>query len=79
MSSTYKALTAIAAWFCFINAMLSVIALLALGIATGALMGTVNDVESGKLWFYRHGQSFLIGAVFFALFLYAVQVRKSLE
>ncbi|HEY66313.1 MAG TPA: hypothetical protein G4O02_17315 [Caldilineae bacterium] len=79
MSFTYKTLTAITAWFCFINAIMFVLVPLVIGISTGALAGTVNDVESGKLWFYRHGQSFLIGAVFFAIFLYSIKVRKSLE
>jgi hypothetical protein len=79
MSSTYKTLTAITAWICFICGVLFVIAPIAVGIATGALVGTINDVEAGQLWFYRHGLSFLLSVVFFAGFLFSVKVRHALD
>ena len=79
MSSTYKTLTAITAWICFIFGVISVIVPVVIGASTGTLAGTITDVEAGKLWFYRHGLSFLIGIVFFAGFLFAVKVRQSLE
>ena len=37
---------------------------LIMGFLTKALVGTVNSVEDGKLWFYRHVLGFLIGAFF---------------
>jgi hypothetical protein len=58
--------------------MLFVIAPIVIGLATGGLAGTINDVEAGQLWFYRHGQSFLLAVVFFAGFLFSVKVRHSL-
>ena len=79
MSSTYKTLTAITAWMCFISGVIFLILPIAIGISTGALAGTINDVESGKLWFYRHGLSFLIAVVFFGGFLFSVKVRHSLD
>ena len=79
MSSTYKSLTAITAWICFISGVVSVIAPIVVGILTGALVGTINDVAAGQLWFYRHGLSFLIGVVFFACFLFSVKVRQTLD
>ena len=68
MSSTYKTLTAITAWICFISGVLFVILPIVLGLASNGLAGTINDVEAGQLWFYRHGLSFLLGVVFFAVF-----------
>jgi len=50
-----------------------------MGIATGGLAGTVNTVEAGQLWFYRHGLGWLLGMAFFAMYLFAVRVRKSLD
>jgi hypothetical protein len=45
-----------------------------MGIVTKALIGTVNSVEDGKLWFYRHGLGFIIGAIFLAIAAYAASV-----
>ena len=79
MSSVYKTLTAIVAWTCFVFGLISVIGPTLVGIVTGQLVGSINDLDSGLLWFYRHGVSYLIGVVLFAVFLYAVKVRKALE
>jgi len=79
MSPTYKTLTNIVAWVCFLSGLASVIAPIVLGIVTGNLAGSINDVESGKLWFYQHGLSFLIGAVFFTVYLASIKVRQSLD
>ena len=76
---TYKTLTAIVIWLCFIFGAISLVAPLIIGIATGGLAGTINDIEAGKLWFYRHGLSWLIGVVFFLTYLFAVKVSKDLE
>ena len=77
--STYKTLTSIVAWTCFIFGMISLVVPTILGITSGALAGTINDVEAGKLWFYRHGLSYLIGLTLFFGYLLAVRVRKELE
>ena len=76
---TFKTLTSIVAWTCFIFGMISLVAPLIIGIATGGLAGTINDIDAGKLWFYRHGQSWLIGLGLFLVYLFAVRVRKELE
>jgi hypothetical protein len=77
--SSYKILTSIVAWLCFIFGVISLVAPTIIGISTGALAGTINDVEAGKLWFYRHGLSWLIGFALFLTYLFAVRVRKELE
>ena len=77
--SSYKTLTSIVAWTCFIFGMISLVVPTILGITSGALAGTINDVEAGKLWFYRHGLSYLIGFALFIGYLFAVKVRKELE
>ena len=77
--SSYKTLTSIVAWTCFIFGMISLVLPTIIGIATGGLAGTINDVEAGKLWFYRHGLSWLIGLGLFLTYLFAVRVRKELE
>jgi len=56
-----------------------VIAPTVIGIATGGLAGTINHVEAGQLWFYRHGLGWLLGMAFFATHLFTVKVRKSLD
>ena len=76
---SYKTITSIVAWTCFIFGMISLIAPTVIGIATGGLAGTINDVEAGKLWFYRHGLSWLIGMGLFLVYLFAVRVRIELE
>lgn len=79
MSPTYKTLTGITAWICFLAGVVFVIVPVVIGLATGGLAGTINDVEAGQLWFYRHGLSFLIAVVFFGGFLFSVKVRHSLQ
>ena len=76
---TFKNLTSIVAWLCFIMGLMAVIAPTALGIAGGVLGGTVNSVETGQIWFYRHGLGWLLGMAFFATYLFTVKVRKSLD
>ncbi|MCJ7622961.1 MAG: hypothetical protein MUO76_05630 [Anaerolineaceae bacterium] len=51
----------------------------AVGIATGALVGTINDNDAGLLWFYRHGVSYIIAFLFLIGYLQAVKVRKALD
>lgn len=77
--SIFKTLTSIVAWTCFISGLILVIVPVVIGIATGGLMGTIITVEAGKLWFYQHGLSWLLGMAFFATYLFAVKVRKSLD
>ena len=76
---TFKTLTSIVAWVCFIMGLMAVIAPTVLGIAGGVLGGTVNSVETGQIWFYRHGLGWLLGMAFFATYFFAVKVRKSLD
>ncbi|MBI3165895.1 MAG: hypothetical protein HYZ24_14525 [Chloroflexi bacterium] len=76
---TFKNLTSIVAWTCFIGGMVSVIAPTVIGIATGGIAGTINTVEDGQLWFYQHGLGWLLGMAFFATYFFAVKVRKSLD
>lgn len=78
-TSTFKIVTSIVAWTCFIFGMLSIVAPTVLGIAGGVLGGTINSVETGQIWFYRHGLGWLLGMAFFATYLFAVRVRKSLD
>ncbi len=78
-TSTFKNLTSIVAWICFIMGLISVIAPTVMGIASGAMAGTVNTVADGQLWFYRHGLGWLLGMAFFATYLFTVKVRKSLD
>ena len=78
-TSTFKTLTSIVAWTCFIGGLALVIVPIVIGIATGGLMGTINTVEAGKLWFYQHGLSWLLGMGFFLTYFFAVKVRKSLD
>lgn len=79
MSSNFKTLTSIVAWTCFIFGLVLVIVPVVIGIATGGLVGTINNVEAGQLWFYQHGLSWLLGMAFFAAYFFAVKVRKSLD
>ncbi len=76
---TFKTLTSIVAWVCFIFGLMSVIAPTVIGIVTGGLAGTINSVDTGKIWFYQHGLGWLLGMAFFATYFFAVKVRKSLD
>ncbi|MCL4527917.1 MAG: hypothetical protein M1282_00700 [Chloroflexi bacterium] len=78
-TATFKTLTSIVAWICFLMGLISVIAPTVMGIATGAMSGTVNSVADGQIWFYRHGLGWLLGMAFFATYFFAVKVRKSLD
>ena len=79
MSPLYKSLAAITTWLLFIFCVISLVIPTSIGIITGALAGTINDIDAGKLWFYRHGLSYLIGFLLLIGHLYAVQVLKSLH
>ena len=76
---TFKNLTSIVAWLCFIMGLISVIAPTVIGIATSSIAGTINTVEDGQLWMYQHGYAWLLGMAFFATYFFAVKVRKSLD
>jgi hypothetical protein len=78
-TSTFKTLTSIVAWVCFIMGLMSVIAPTVIGFATGGMGGTINTVEDGQLRMYRHGFGWLLGMAFFATYLFTVKVRKSLD
>ncbi len=78
-TSTFKTLTSIVAWVCFLFGLMSVIAPTVIGFATGGMAGTINTVEAGQLWFYRHGLGWLLGMAFFATYFFAVKLRKSLD
>ena len=77
--SIFKTLTSIVAWTCFTFGLVAVIAPTVIGITTGGLSGTINTVDAGQLWFYRHGLGWLLGMAFFATYLFTVKVRKSLD
>lgn len=77
MSPLYEILIHLVAWLSLIFGLISIILPTFLGIKTGELAGSIEDVESGKLWFYRHGLSYLIGVAFFLAFLYAMKVLGS--
>jgi hypothetical protein len=74
MSSALEILITISVWVLFISGVFMILGPLVMGIVTKALIGTVNSVEDGKLWFYRHGLGFIIGAIFLAIAAYAASV-----
>ena len=78
-TSTFKTLTSIVAWVCFISGLALTLVPTVIGIATGGLAGTITTVDAGQLWFYQHGLSWLLGMAFFATYLFTVKVRKSLD
>ena len=57
-------LAQISVWVLFISGLFMILGPLIMGLATKNLAGTIHSVEDGKLWFYRHGLGFLIGAIF---------------
>ncbi len=79
MPRIHKTLTSIAAWLLFTFGVISLIVPTVIGISSGALMGTINDIDAGKLWFYRHGMSYLIGFLLLLGYLYAVKVLETIE
>jgi hypothetical protein len=78
-TSNFKNLTSIIAWVCFLMGLISVVAPTVIGIISGGLAGTINTVEDGQVWFFRHGLGWLLGMAFFAAYLFTVKVRKSLD
>jgi hypothetical protein len=79
MSSVFKTLTSITIWVLFVSGLIFLILPIVLGIATGALAGTINSVDDGLLWFWRHGFSFLLSVIFLTASVFVVKVRKKLE
>jgi hypothetical protein len=77
--ATLRGLVTIAAWVLFINGLVYVFLPVIVGLATGNLVGAINSVDAGVLWFWRHGYSFLLGAIFLSASVYAVRMRTSLE
>lgn len=75
MSETFGTLADIALWVLFILGVVSILAPVIIGLATKNLAGTIQSVEDGKVWFYRHGLGFLIGAAAFVAFFYGLSVR----
>jgi hypothetical protein len=75
MSGTFGTLADIALWILFILGVVNILGPAIMGIATRNLAGTVNSVEDGKVWYYRHGLGFLIGIAALLVFFYGVQLR----
>lgn len=65
-------LAQIAVWVLFISGLIMIIGPLIMGLVTRNLAGTINSVEDGKLWFYRHGLGFIIGAILIVSAAYAM-------
>ena len=76
--ASFKWLVSIAAWVLFANGLIWLLVPVILGLATGNLVGAINNVDAGVLWFWRHGFSFLLGVLSLAASLYAVKIRTSL-
>ena len=58
---TMQTLAQIAVWVLFISGLLLIIGPTIMGLTKKALVGAINSVEDGKLWFYRYGLGFIIG------------------
>lgn len=74
MPSVFEVLAQIAVWVLFISGLIMILGPTLMGIATKALVGTVNSVDDGKILFYKHGIGYLIGAVFLAVAAYTLSV-----
>ncbi len=72
---TLKTLVDVIVWTNFVFAMIMFVVPTIIGILTKGLAGTIATVEDGKLWFYRHGLAYLLGAVCFVVALFAIKVR----
>jgi len=75
MSGTFGTLADIALWLLFILGVVSIVGPVIIGIVTRNLVGTINSVDDGKVWFYRHGLGFLIGAAALVAFFYGASLR----
>jgi hypothetical protein len=67
-------LVSLIAWVPLVNGLIMVLGPIVFGIATKALIGTINSVEAGKLWFYWHGLGLLIGIASLAVAAYAASI-----
>ena len=56
-----ETLAQIAVWVLLIVGLAMIILPIIAGLVTKNLAFTVNGVEDGKLWFYRHGLGIIIG------------------
>ena len=54
-------LAEIAVWVLLIVGLIMIVAPIIAGLVTRNLAFTVNSVEDGKLWFYRHGLGIITG------------------
>ena len=79
MPKRYRTLAAISVWVLFFTFILSILLPVIVGLVTGALIGGINSVEDGELWFHRHGLSFLIGIAAFFGYYYATKLLKELS
>ena len=77
MPRVFVALTSITAWVLFISGLLFFLIPIILG-AIGGLVGSINIVEDGILWFWRHGFSFLLGVIFLTASVFVIKSRKAL-
>ena len=79
MPSVFKALTSIIAWVLFVSGLIFLLIPIIVGLATGALVGKINSVDDGVVWFLRHGVSFLLSVIFLTASVYVMKSRKALE
>lgn len=79
MPRVFKALTSITAWVLFITGLILLAGPIIVGLATGELVGTINSVDDGMLWFWRHGLGFLLSVIFLTASVYVIKSRKELE
>ncbi len=69
-----QTLAQIAIWALFISGLIMVIGPIIIGLIKKALVGTVDSVEDGKLWFYRHGLGSILGTIQIAAAAYVMSV-----
>ena len=77
MSGVYVTLTDFALWPLFLLGIVNIVAPTIMGIVTQSLAGSIHSVEDGKLWFYRHGLAYLIGAAALVAFFYGASLGGS--
>ncbi len=74
MSSIFETLATITVWVLFISGILMIAGPIIMGLLTKQLAGTIQSVEDGKIWFYRHGLGILMGILSLVAAVYAMSV-----
>jgi hypothetical protein len=74
MTGTFGTLRDISLWILFILGVVSILGPVIIGLATRNLAGTINSVEDGVVWFYRHGLGFLLGIAALVAFFYGASL-----